>query len=517
MKQKKNLLFSKREKVDKSTSIGDDPDNVGSVFGVPKNNDQEQNVKKDTKICEKQKNNNEYKDNDIQIERTSGGYLENTTPNGNESVDDLLKQIEKLQNKIAEERRQFIEEVSQYNSIRDQKVSEIKKLSAEFNKNLEILKSYEKLLIINKKKRSRNKVKSEEEIKKEIELIETQIKIYEDRANISKEDYNLSLKRAKGEEDLEKNLEEKLNLLNQEILELQKEAKPLRTIRLQHESCYLRRNEILQKYQSFNKSYKYELRMAKQLALNEISENVDVRASQNDLGGDNPDKAINDEKNILPKIQNLKFQGGSDASLEAKIIKKNKVGTTKMKNSNPFFIYKAFSEKYGDSERYIEEANKNIHINRSIEPVQTEANSLFREHESKILNKILPQNLMNNYQNKYSNVFKEKKEIEERLKTQNNEKIVEQYYINNNKDFNYLKIKEENQKYYILNSKYHKLKEKENEIRKDIKEIRRKIKREKEKWKNKYKEGERIQIYYKGLNSDNAKSNNQSSKQIKKE
>ena len=111
---------------------------------------------------------------------------------------------------------------------------------------------------------------------------------------------------------------------------------------------------------------------------------------------------------------------------------------------------------------------KNIHINRSIEPVQTEENSLFREHESKILNKILPQNLMNNYQNKYSNVLKEKKEIEERLKTQNNEKIVEQYYINNNKDFNYLKIKEENQKYYILNSKYHKLKEKETEIHQNL-------------------------------------------------
>ena len=46
MSTKKQLLFSKKEKVDKSTSTGEESKKVGGVLGVPQNNNQESNTQK---------------------------------------------------------------------------------------------------------------------------------------------------------------------------------------------------------------------------------------------------------------------------------------------------------------------------------------------------------------------------------------------------------------------------------------------------------------------------------------
>ena len=45
MTTKNQLLFSKKQKVDKSTSMGDG-DNAGGMFGIPKNNKQGVNSQK---------------------------------------------------------------------------------------------------------------------------------------------------------------------------------------------------------------------------------------------------------------------------------------------------------------------------------------------------------------------------------------------------------------------------------------------------------------------------------------
>ena len=40
MSEKRNLLFSKREKADKSTSMGDEQENMRGLLGINKNNQQ---------------------------------------------------------------------------------------------------------------------------------------------------------------------------------------------------------------------------------------------------------------------------------------------------------------------------------------------------------------------------------------------------------------------------------------------------------------------------------------------
>jgi hypothetical protein len=193
--------------------------------------------------------------------------------------------------------------------------------------------------------------------------------------------------------------------------------------------------------------------------------------------------------------------------LEAKIIKKNmKDYELKNSKSNAINLFKKFNNEYNGNERYIIEANKNIRrpilnrltINQSCETIQTEGNYLFKEYESRILQKLLPPKLLNSYQNKFETIAQQKKEIEEKIKKENNEIAYENLLINNNEMYNNLRIKEVNQKKAELSIRFLNLREKINILKSKIKVVERQINKEEIRIKAKEKEAQRILIYYKG-------------------
>ena len=144
-------------------------------------------------------------------------------------------------------------------------------------------------------------------------------------------------------------------------------------------------------------------------------------------------------------------------------------------------------------------------INQSCGTIQTEGNYLFKEYEGKILQKLLPTKLLNSYQNKFETITHQKKEIEEKIKKENNEFAHENLLINNNKMYNNIKIKEVNQKKAILNIRFLKLREKANILKSKIKDVERQINKEEIRIKAKEKEAQRIQIYYKGAEKTKSK------------
>ena len=93
----------------------------------------------------------------------------------------MRKEIESLEKEIEKERQECIEDIKNKDKEYNQKNYEIKTLSNKYNENLEILKTFEKSLEINPKKFERilkKKKKSEEEMKKDLRIIDEQIKIY---------------------------------------------------------------------------------------------------------------------------------------------------------------------------------------------------------------------------------------------------------------------------------------------------------------------------------------------------
>ena len=206
-------------------------------------------------------------------------------------------------------------------------------------------------------------------------------------------------------------------------------------------------------------------------------------------------------------MRKRKFTEDPEVKLEAKIIKKNmKDYELKNSKSNAINLFKKFNNEYNSNERYIIEANKNIRrpimnrltINQSCETIQTEGNYLFKEYESRILQKLLPPKLLNSYQNKFETIAQQKKEIEEKIKKENNEIAYENLLINNNEMYKNIRIKEVNQKKAELSIRFLNLREKTNILKSKIKDVERQINKEEIRIKAKEKEAQRIQIYYKG-------------------
>lgn len=453
MSEKKNLLFSKRETVDKSTSMGQETQTNQGLLGNPQNKQQESTTKKKKKKTNKQNAENDT-DNENQIERTSNGYLKSTSSNKlanlkNENIK-LNSDLETLACDMEKERENFIKELGQKEKEFAEKNSEMKKISMKYLKNLETLKKYEKNLVVKTKDNPKSKTKSEEEIKNEIKLIEKQIKKYEERANIYKQDYEKSKITSEKEEKKEQELEGVLSKLNEEIEPLEKEVNKLKNILLIHQNCKANSDKLIEEYNSLNKSYQYEIKRAKNLALLEIKEGLDYDEDQKKDDKENNNKGKNRLKNIqekrkkeknnnnkmkdnknkedekdtkenakkdmdsfLPKIKNLKFSDLSPSTqLEKKIIKKNKIGINNSPtNKIAIGLYKKLNEEYNDNERYIKEANKNIRIENMRKNIKTEENPLFNDYENKMMQKVLSPDIYKSCQDKLNNIIKEKKDI----------------------------------------------------------------------------------------------------------
>lgn len=506
-----NLLFSKRQKSDKGTSMGDDSDNIKGVFGVSQGaskdaNEKNKNTKEGKETAEKK-----GKTNEAQIQKVANDYLKKSSP---DTLEDMQKEtkrlrgrLEILKKEINKEREESINIIKEKDEILKKTNVKVKKLSDEFNQKIEVLKQYEDSLVIKTKKRSRDEIKSQEEVEKEIKLVDAQIQIFEKRALKCKSDYQLSKRIAKIKEKQGNELQEQLTELNEEISTLNEDIKKLKETDVIHKHCKLNNQKIIDEFKAVNKAYEYEIKMAKILALNEIAEEKDLKdPKDNEIEeeADNQEKALMEEKNVLPIIHNLKFNPETDAALEAKIIRKNKVGV-KHNKSNSTYLYKQVSKEFNNSEKHIIEANKYIRINQSNGNLKTEGNYLFNDYESNILKKILPQKMINNYQEKFNTILKQKNELREKFKNESCDMKNGNILLNNKKDFNSLQIKETNRRNAMLNLQYHKIEEKVNIMKKNIKDIQRLIQREDDKLRKSEKEGKRIEIYFKGFSGKKKK------------
>ena len=420
--------------------------------------------------------------------------------------DALTQKIESLKKEIEKERVAFLEDIKESKNENKIKNAELKKLKNNYNKKIEILKGYDKNLEFKGKIKPKNHVKSEEEIKKELKLLDHQIKIYEDRVNLSEQNYQLSLKNAQKEENKESEYLDKLNDYKQQISDLEDNNKKQEQILQIHENCKKENEKLLEKYNAVNNAYKYQIKMAKQMELDEMKnelidereENIIEKDKENE--GDDEEQIKKDEMNILPKIKILSFPNTPMNNLEVKIIKKNKLGIkNSSSNLNGINLYKKICIENSDNKRYIKEANKNIHVNNIKTNITTEENYLFKDYENNILKKAIPVKLLNSYRDKFNKILNEKKSLKKQIFNQSCETKTETSNLKIQKDFNGLKLKQINIENSILDVKYKKNRRQILDIKKKIKEISNKIKKEEDKIKMREKEKKKLKLYLQGL------------------
>ena len=148
MTTRNQLLFSKKQKVDKSTGMGDGNDTGGGIFGINKNNKQELTSQQKLGIEESQQTEKQdkNKNNENKIEKTSNTYIENISTKDNiiklqkENID-YQKQLENLKEQIGKERDEFIKDIEKHDKLYKVKNTEVKKLSSDFNEKIEKLKN----------------------------------------------------------------------------------------------------------------------------------------------------------------------------------------------------------------------------------------------------------------------------------------------------------------------------------------------------------------------------------------
>ena len=535
MKSKK--LFSKREKEDKSTSMGKESEvkNGGTVVSKnpsqkPETENKEGNGKKE-KVNGKNEKGNKTNENVVQ-------KVDDTTLVNPVNLKDLQAETRKLQNtikkleeSISKERNEIINETQEKDYIQAEQNQEIKKITKEYKKNLELLKSYDKILSEKEVKLKKNKKdKNEEELKKEISLVESQVKKFEDRAGQAKENYNKYIRKYETKENQESKLQENLNYLNDELSELNNVVNDLKKMELDHKRCKINIRRLKEEYELAESKLKKAQKYA--LSKNDVIDEDKNNDENMEEGDDSEEKAESDEKNLLPKIQNIKFNVNPDNStaLEWKIIKKNKLGLRTNRSSiinvysklnTEFDIQERDENEKKKKEKYKEiyeiqmknKKNKNknkdkksldnaVKIrNKSYSNIKTEGNYLFKEKENKLLQKLLPSslNLVDKYQNKFNEMEKQKKEIEKKYNEEINGINKQKFLLNNQNDFNALKMKESNQRQNLLNIKYHKLREKIRILKNQIKDVEDAISKEDKKIKVKDKEAKRLKIYYDGM------------------
>ena len=491
--RRKQLLFSKREKAEKSTTMGDYNENSEGVLGVPNSNTKRSKNSNEKEPQEQNKSkNNEDK---TQIEKVStetfnNDKLEKTKKN-------LDKELETLKNQLIEERNTSITKVNELNEIDTQKNVELKILTSKFNNMIQQLKFYEQSLVVRTRNISKHSTnKSEEEIKKQIKVTEAQIKNYQERANKIENDYNLFKKKAEVEKNKENDLNTELSDLRTEIKEKTDEINELKITSNIHLNCSKENSKLWDKFTEMNTAYKYELKKAKQLALSEIDkkEEDDQIIKEEYNQKDDRAKAEEDEKNILPKIKVLRFKDENSQKLEMKIIKLNKIGLNKSNEvGNGLKYYKKLNTEY-NNDRYVKKRDNNIKRNK-ISEIKIEENYLFDENEEKIMEKVLPENMFNSYKEKFNDILQQKKEMQEQLKTETDIKKKENDAIVNKCEYNRMELKNKKIDNLKLVMKFQKLRDKINSLKQNIKEFNEKINKE----QKKLNEENRINKYYKKL------------------
>ena len=491
--RRKQLLFSKREKAEKSTTMGEDGENQGGNLGIPNNNSQQDsNADKTSKGQNKNYNNDE-----TQIENISNEVLYD--PKQKKQKKSLDEELIELQKQLEEERVNSINEANRLNEEDNKKNTELKKLTTIYNNLIQTLKTYDQSLVIRTRKISKYKQKSEEEIKKDIKITETQIKNYEKRANHNKENYQLFKQQVEKEKNKENDLKSVLNNLKEDISSSNEEIKYLKLTSNNHLFCNNENRKLKERLANLNTAYQYEIKRAKQLELMDIEtkgeDDQEIKEEYDKI--DDKAKAEEDEKNLLPRINVLKFRGENMQKLEMKILKINKIGVNKSEIiGNAINCYKKLNTEYNDNERYKEKEKKNRNV-RKIKYNETKIpeNYLFTEKEEKIMEKVLPENMYNSCKIKFNDILQQKKELEEQLKTESNNIKNENDDMANKCDFNKMELKTQKLDSLKLVLKSQKLREKINLIKQDIKAMKEKIDKE----QKKLNEENKINMYYRNL------------------
>lgn len=495
--RRKQLLFSKREKAEKATTMGEDNENTEGILGVPNDNTK----KTKNTSTQKSQDNNKTKNNEskTQIEQVSNEAF-NTETKPKKTKKDLKKELEKLKTQLIEERKESISKVNELNNEDTQKNLELKSLTNKFNEMIQQLKIYEQSLIIRTRNVSKkSNMKSEEEIKKQIKVTEAQIKNYEERAQNIEDNFKLFKKKVEAEKNKESDLNTELTDLKSEITEKNDEIKNLKITSNTHLNCANENRKLLDKYASLNIAYKYELKRAKQLAAIDLGKDEDDQIIKEEYDQkDDIAKAEEDEKNILPKIKVLRFKSENMQKLEMKIIKKNRIGINKSNEiGNAMKYYKTLNNEYNDIDKNIYEkqkGNDNIRKNKPNE-LMLEDTYLFDENEEKIMEKVLPENMYNSYKSKFNDILQQKKEIQEKLITDSNIMKKEKEAIVNKCEFNKMELKTQKIDYLQLVMKSQKLRDKINNLKQNIKTFNEKINKE----QRKLNEENRMNLYYKKL------------------
>ena len=491
--RRKQLLFSKRDKAEKSTTMGEDGENQGGNLGIPNNNSQQDsNADKTPKGQNKNYNNGE-----AQIENISNEVLYD--PKQKKQKKSLDEELIELQKQLEEERVNSINEANRLNEEDNKKNTELKKLTTIYNNLIQTLKTYDQSLVIRTRKISKYKQKSEEEIKKDIKITETQIKNYEKRANYNKENYQLFKQQVEKEKNKENDLKSVLNNLKEDISSSNEEIKYLKLTSNNHLFCNNENRKLKERLANLNTAYQYEIKRAKQLELMDIEtkgeDDQEIKEEYDKI--DDKAKAEEDEKNLLPRINVLKFRGENMQKLEMKILKINKIGVNKSEIiGNAINCYKKLNTEYNDNERYKEKEKKNRNV-RKIKYNETKIpeNYLFTEKEEKIMEKVLPENMYNSCKIKFNDILQQKKELEEQLKTESNNIKNEKDDMANKCDFNKMELKTQKLDSLKLVLKSQKLREKINLIKQDIKAMKEKIDKE----QKKLNEENKINMYYRNL------------------
>ena len=491
--RRKQLLFSKRDKAEKSTTMGEDGENQGGNLGIPNNNSQQDsNADKTPKGQNKNYNNGE-----TQIENISNEVLYD--PKQKKQKKSLDEELIELQKQLEEERVNSINEANRLNEEDNKKNAELKKLTTIYNNLIQTLKTYDQSLVIRTRKISKYKQKSEEEIKKDIKITETQIKNYEKRANYNKENYQLFKQQVEKEKNKENDLKSVLNNLKEDISSSNEEIKYLKLTSNNHLFCNNENRKLKERLANLNTAYQYEIKRAKQLELMDIEtkgeDDQEIKEEYDKI--DDKAKAEEDEKNLLPRINVLQFRGENMQKLEMKILKINKIGVNKSEIiGNAINCYKKLNTEYNDNERYKEKEKKNRNV-RKIKYNETKIpeNYLFTEKEEKIMEKVLPENMYNSCKIKFNDILQQKKELEEQLKTESNNIKNENDDMANKCDFNKMELKTQKLDSLKLVLKSQKLREKINLIKQDIKAMKEKIDKE----QKKLNEENKINMYYRNL------------------
>ena len=492
--RRKQLLFSKREKAEKSTTMGEDNENTGGNLGIPNNNNQMSETNNDQTPQE----NKNTKNNDGQkkIEKVSNETFNNENEK-KKPKKNLKEELDKLKKELAKEREESILKVSILNEEDIQKNTDLKVLTNKFNSMLQILKSYEQNLVIRTRKLSKNK-KTEEEIKKQIKVTEAQIESFQERKNTIENEYNSFKKKVESDKNKENELNIELNDLKTQISEINDDIKNLKITYNTHLYCASENKKLLEKFAALNTSYQYELKRAKQLALMELND----KDEDDQLIKEEYDKisekarAEEDEKNILPKIKVLKLRGENLQKLEMKIIKRNKIGLNKSSDVGKGIKYfNKLNTELNEREKYERQKYNSIMRKNKLSEIQVEDNYLFNENEEKIMEKVLPEEMLNSYRNKYNDLFLQKKEAEDKLKTDSNTIRRENETINNKCEYNKMELKNKKVENLKLVMKSQKLRDKINSLKQNIQVIKGKMAKE----QKKLKEEEKINNYYQKL------------------